>query len=72
MAEGQIDDVDLQPFAIVDRELNRLDDIARDARAVGIQNLQADDARLGRDPAVNANLDPMRLPVAAWDIRILL
>ena len=72
MTEGQIDDVDLQPFAIVDRELNRLDDIARDARAVGIQNLQADDARLGRDPPVNANLDAMRLPVAAWDIRIFL
>jgi len=65
VAQGQVDDIDLQPLAVVDRELNRLDDIAGEAGAVGIENLQADDAGLGSDPAVDANRDPMQPPVAA-------
>ena len=64
MPERKIDDVDLQARAVQRGELNGVDDVARQAHAVGVQYLQAHDPRLRRDAAVDANVDLADVAVA--------
>ena len=48
MAQRQVDDADAVPRPVLDRPVDGLDDVARQARSVGAQHAQVDQVRAGR------------------------
>ncbi len=61
MAERQVEDVDAQRRPVGDRELDRLDDVARVAAAVVVEDAQRDDAHARGDAlVVAAGAGPVR------------
>src|SRR4029453_372576 len=72
MTQSQIDDVDLQAIWVLNRELNRVNHVAGQTSTMAIQHLQADDARLRCDAAIDANLDFVRVAITGDRFDLLL